>query len=148
MKSARWFDKLRHEAVHADRRPTYALEADVRYPLRRVRQAAFDVVFNKMVWRNKSSSRRDGVDLHSGISDDHTLIIRQHSSGAIMSQLFDPFGSYPISLHVHTPVPEGWLVTTGPYSMSGVGLEVQPEAAPAVESTAEEETGSTSSGRS
>lgn len=137
----RWFNKLRHEAVHADRRPTYALEADVRYPLRRVRQAAFDVVFNKMVWRNRSSTRRDGVDLHSGISDDHTLVIRQHSSGAIRSQLFDPFGSYPVNLHVNTPIPDGWLVTTGPYNMSSVNLEVQPETAPAVELRIDEENG-------
>jgi hypothetical protein len=51
--------KLRDPATHADVRRDFVLEADVRPVLRRMEQAAVDVLLNKAVWRNPDSDRRE-----------------------------------------------------------------------------------------
>jgi hypothetical protein len=55
---AAWAE-LRPLATHADRRPQFALEGDLRAPALRMQQAAYDVVFNKRTWRDRSIDRRD-----------------------------------------------------------------------------------------
>lgn len=54
----KWFTHLRHPLTHADRKSTFLLEADARPVIWRLQQAAYDVLFNKAVWRSKSVLRR------------------------------------------------------------------------------------------
>ncbi len=51
--------ELRDAAAHADVRQRFVVEADVRPVLARVKQAAYDVLFNKECWRNRTSVRRE-----------------------------------------------------------------------------------------
>ncbi|MDP8907988.1 MAG: hypothetical protein M3N47_02475 [Chloroflexota bacterium] len=53
-----WLSDLRHPATHADRRATFVLESDVRPFLARIEQAAWDVLLNKVTWRDSSTDRR------------------------------------------------------------------------------------------
>lgn len=55
----RWIE-LRQPATHADRRPYFVLERDVQPVVERMIQAAYDVLFNKKIWQDKS---REAVGL-------------------------------------------------------------------------------------
>jgi hypothetical protein len=51
--------RLRDPATHADMRTDFVLEAEVRPSLRRMEQAALDVLLNKTAWRDPDPRRRD-----------------------------------------------------------------------------------------
>lgn len=54
----KWFRVLRDSAPHADQRRTVVLEADARPVIDRMLQATYDVLLNKAVWHDPSSTRR------------------------------------------------------------------------------------------
>ena len=106
-----WVDGVRHPATHADQRTSFALEPDVRPYIDRIEQAAFDVLFNKAVWRDPSTSRRAVWRPVGGTVDaDHTLVLRQHSTPTTQSRLLDRWGEYPLDLGgiIRSPDPDWW----------------------------------------
>lgn len=105
----RWI-KLRDPAAHADARRNFVLEAEVQPSLRRMEQAAVDVLVNKANWRASDSERRDlwrptawtKNELGEGV-------VHLGTPGRLESQLLDQFGAYPTDLAgVLTRLPEGW----------------------------------------
>lgn len=55
----KWLVEVRHPATHADVRDEFFLDADVRPIIFRVQQAAYDVLMNKVNWRDASPTRRN-----------------------------------------------------------------------------------------
>ena len=102
--------KIRDAATHADVRSRFVVEADVRPHLARVRQAAYDVLFNKAHWRDPSTDRRELWTPNGwtrGPSSDVVMV--QHSTGRLEAQLLDQFGAYPTDLEAGlTSLPDGW----------------------------------------
>jgi hypothetical protein len=101
--------ELRDSATHADAREIFALDADIRPVLWRVEQAAYDVLFNKAVWRNRSSMRRE-LWMPDGwtSSSEGDVKARVRSTGSLVSQLLDQFGVYPTDLETVRVLPAGW----------------------------------------
>jgi len=103
-----WIIDVRHPLVHADRRPEFLVEADVRHLLPRVEQAAYDVVFNKEQWRSRSSGRRD-LWRPDGINRPEGPVIRQGATPTLRFQLLDSLGVYPFNAAAHmTEPPAEW----------------------------------------
>jgi hypothetical protein len=95
-----WLE-LRHGATHGDgkRAKRLVIEADVRPLIQRIKQAAFDVLFNKLDWGKASRSRRD---LWRPTASTHAptgkLCILQGSTVGFEFHLLDAFGVYPFDL--------------------------------------------------
>jgi len=112
-----WLD-LRDAATHADARRTFVVEADLRPVLRRVEQAAIDVILNKELWRHSNPGRRElwaPEAWTKNPSGDGVAIL--HAKGRVEGQLLDQFGAYPIDLaaDVLRRLPKGWwapIITT------------------------------------
>jgi hypothetical protein len=106
-----WVVDLRHPATHADRRPCFVLESDIRPVIQRVKQAAYDVLFNKAKWRDSSSERRKlWIPLAGTSSKSHDLFIVKGTAGIrLEAQLLDGFYSYPLDLSAGiNALPKGW----------------------------------------
>jgi hypothetical protein len=96
----RWLIALRHPATHADRRPEFVLEADIRPVVPRMLQAAYDVLFNKEVWRTPSTQRRSLWHPTSGTSGEFSdIYLTQGHPMQLEVEIFDEVGSYPMSLN-------------------------------------------------
>ena len=112
----KWLSELRHPATHADKREEFVLERDVRPVIRRIEQAAYDVLFNKAEWRSVSIKRRE-VWLPSAktvSANPPNLEVKEGSECVLESQLLDPFGSYPLDLSsCLSELPEGWWSKNG-----------------------------------
>lgn len=103
--------------THADQRSTFATEREVMTLIRRMEQAAYDVLFNKETWRDPSTARRSvwtpQVGLTSSAGTESKVFIGQHHdlSGEAPS---DWWGVLPIdfeSTYTDQPQsfwPQGW----------------------------------------
>jgi hypothetical protein len=93
-----WVD-ARPKAAHADHRPTFLLEGDVRPWINRMEEAAYDVLLNKAEWRAPSSDRRDVWRPVTGSMDGSSGIFVSLGAAASLSmQVLDGFRSYPLLL--------------------------------------------------
>jgi hypothetical protein len=54
-----WIIEKRDAATHADKRSSFVFSADLIDDIDRISQAAYDVLFNKTVWHDKSTTRRN-----------------------------------------------------------------------------------------
>jgi hypothetical protein len=106
----RWVE-LRQPATHADRRSYFVLERDVQPVVGRMTQAAYDVLFNKKSWRDKSTERRPAWSPATGTSDPGTsMFVVRGTAASIEFQFFDSFGAYPRNLQaaITERPPEWW----------------------------------------
>ncbi len=103
---------VRHGAIHGDLKitPNLILEADVRPIVRRMEQAAMDVLFNKRTWHDKSRERRLlWAPIGGDTSPDGDMVILQGAAPTLTCQLFDAFYAYPLDLNANlTSVPQEW----------------------------------------
>jgi hypothetical protein len=106
----RWLTVLRHPATHADRRAEFVLESDIRPVIPRMMQAAYDVLFNKVIWRTPSIKRRALWHPSTGTTGDSFGIYLTRGEPLHMEvELLDEVGSYPMSLDAGLPnIPEIW----------------------------------------
>jgi hypothetical protein len=104
-----WFDTLRNPATHADARPTFVLEGDVRPVIARMEQAAFDVLMNKEHWRDQTVDRR-AVWFPSGgtTNADNAVYMVKSTTGRLVSQLTDQWEVYPLDLEAQVRTPAEW----------------------------------------
>ncbi len=106
-----WLVRLRHPATHADVRPEFVLEGDIRPVIHRVEQAAYDVLLNKAKWRSPSAARRNAWTPVAGTSSPtkDLFVLRGTTPPPLESQMLDDFGSYPLDLSAGlSSLPEGW----------------------------------------
>jgi hypothetical protein len=106
-----WTETLRDPATHADVRPSFVVESETRPVIGRMRQAAYDVLFNKQSWRSPDTERRALWSPPAGTtSGSGNMFVVQGSTGiAMQHQLTDPFGEYPLDLSAGlSSLPDGW----------------------------------------
>lgn len=106
----RWF-VLRGPATHADRRPDFVLESDVRPILRRMEQAALDTLLNKKTWRTRSVDRRSLWEPTGWTKSARgNQVFKLGSTGRIGVQMLDQFGTFPTDLRrvVAGRLPPDW----------------------------------------
>jgi hypothetical protein len=93
-----WVD-LRGPATHADVRPEFALEGDVRHVIDRMEQAAYDVLLNKANWRSDDTNRREVWFPAAGtIGANQEGYIVMKDTTPLTSQILDQWGDYPLDL--------------------------------------------------
>lgn len=98
---------VRDPASHADLRRNFALEPDARPFLRRMEQAARDVLFNKETWRSPSLERRDAWMPTSWTSSEHgDGKVLLGTPGRVHATILDEFGVYPTDLRNVRRVPD------------------------------------------
>jgi hypothetical protein len=105
-----WMERLRPEAVHADRRDAFARAADAAPFLPRMEAAAYDVLLHKATWRDRSPTRRLLVDFMSvpgPASGDPVLLLR--AGATIMIDWLDPFGVYPTDWQMTAGLDANWV---------------------------------------
>jgi hypothetical protein len=110
---AHWFDVLRATSMHADRRPTYARSADVAPHLGRVEVAAYDVLFNKELWRDATASRRSALDIASGVQTNGTTVVLGPGA-SVQIPWMDPWSGYPIDHGARVALTPGWVWRSNP----------------------------------
>lgn len=105
---------LRDTTSHADRRPSFALQADTRPVVNRVEQAAYDVLFNKQTWRDPSVDRRNVLAPFCGSSDkDGGMFLTQGRPAKLNMQIVDGYHAYPCNLNAGIDnIPKHWLTDT------------------------------------
>lgn len=113
---ANWFNKLRAEIAHADRRESFARAPDVVRVIGRMEYAAYDVLLNKAVWRSASSARRDVARLAAGVASDLKTLRIQSPTAEIILPWIDPFGVFPVDFSLHMPEPDGILMRIPDYT--------------------------------
>jgi hypothetical protein len=105
-----WLEKLRAEAVHADRRPSYARSPDLEPFLPRMEFAGYDVLFNKSRWRDPSSRRTDRQQFISGVSSDRESAVLFHPGATLMVDWIDHWGVHPIDFDARMDgLDEAWI---------------------------------------
>jgi hypothetical protein len=104
----RWIQEVRHGLTHADEKNFFLLEADVRPVIRRVEQAARDVLLNKTTWRSPSSDRRTVWRPTASLTAKGLYVV-QHTGAEMVGQLLDDLGRYPRNMNGFlTAQPESW----------------------------------------
>jgi hypothetical protein len=111
-----WLGVLRDPATHADARPVFVLEADVRPVVGRIHQAAFDLLMNKENWRSADTARRELWRAPTGTTGmGNDIFATRGEALAITAQLMDPFDAYPMDLSaIMNPLPAGWWAPMPP----------------------------------
>lgn len=123
----RWFEHFRDRVTHADARPEVLLESDVRPVIDRMEQAAADILFNKAVWRNSGSERRELWRPFTGTTSSTNDIFLTKGKGAkFTGRILDEFGAFPLdfSAGVQSP-PSGWWPPESPSSTKAAGGSVE-----------------------
>jgi hypothetical protein len=86
----------RHRVAHADNKSRVMFDSDVYSLIPRVSQAALDIVFNKKIWRNKSTDRLEPTSLGTTFSgQEMRLTVGVYTAFNIITT--DLFGRFPVS---------------------------------------------------
>lgn len=106
----KWLIQIRHPATHSDRRRDIVLESDTRLVTYRMEQAAYDILFNKTIWRSSSSERRNLWDTATGtVGEGSSLFATRGKPASIGATFLDEFCSYQRNLDfILSPLPVGW----------------------------------------
>lgn len=62
-----WMIEKRHGATHADSRENFIFSSDLSKNIDRIKQLAYDVLFNKSTWHERSIDRRDLLKIEFGV---------------------------------------------------------------------------------
>ena len=104
--------QIRDPLTHADGKKSNEiyLDSDARKVVQRMEQAAYDVLFNKKVWHDKSRERREiWTPIAATTNDAHDLVVKQGSEPSIIFQVLDEFGVFPMNLNaILNPAPNEW----------------------------------------
>jgi hypothetical protein len=105
---------LRDTTSHADRRPTFALQADTRPVVNRAEQAAYDVLFNKATWRDPTLDRRNAFTAFCGSSDkEGGIFVTQGQPAKLDFPVVDGFHAYCLNANASiTNIPVHWITDT------------------------------------
>jgi hypothetical protein len=107
-----WLVKLRHPATHADKRDFFVLEGGIRPVVRRMKQAAYDVLLNKEQWRDPSTARRSvwKPDYGTDSADGKDIFVTKGRAATLEVQVLDEFSSYPMNLSapIEKVIPKDW----------------------------------------
>lgn len=111
---------VRDPLTHADGKKSNEifLDSDTRKYTQRMEQAAYDVLFNKKKWHDRSSERRQvWSPIAATTSPTGSLVIKQGSEPKFMFQLFDEFGVFPKNLNaiINDP-PNNWWCKMGDHN--------------------------------
>ena len=95
----RWIINLRDGATHADRRNNLIYESDAQNYILRMRQAAYDVLFNKSNWHDPSTTRRQAYIAPAGLLEDNTpyFTVKSPKFEGIC-KMRDPFDAFNLDL--------------------------------------------------
>lgn len=108
----KWLKDLRDPATHADGmyQTYFVLQSDIRPVIKRMEQAAYDVLMNKADWHNPSIKRREIWFPSAGTNSvGPDVFIVQGKDIELHFELLDEFGAYPSNLDARiTKMPDGW----------------------------------------
>ena len=105
-----WIIRLRDGSTHADQRNKFIFEPDMTKHIVRIRQAVYDVLFNKTIWNDSSITRRQVFSTPLGLLEDNTPFgVVGHPKFIGHVQLMDPYDVFPLDLTVKfNSFPENW----------------------------------------
>lgn len=104
-----WFLTLRSRLTHADRQDEYARSREVDPHLARMEVAAYDVLFNKMTWRDPDVSRRDpGLPLRGAIARDGAAVIAADGTN-VRGTWLDAHGTFALDFNATVDVGKDWF---------------------------------------
>lgn len=108
----RWVE-ARPKASHADHRPEFLLEADLRPWVQRMIEAGYEILLNKAVWQAPATGRRNLWRPTAGsLNAKSDLFVTESHDAMLHFQFLDGFGSYPLLLAgpIDALLPDGvWL---------------------------------------
>lgn len=107
-----WLTTLRGQTIHADERPTFARTGELRPHLGRLEVAAYDVLFNKKVWRSENTSRRQGVSILSAVKPDRRGVVLLSPAAELRMSWLDRFERYPTDFAMKVGVAAGHVWAT------------------------------------
>lgn len=72
-----WMVSIRHGATHADSRDNFVFSPDLNKDIERIKQLAYLVLFNKKVWHDQSTERRDLLKLKQGVTPGGLFMVQR-----------------------------------------------------------------------
>ena len=118
-----WIE-LRHPSSHADKlhTKTLAFERDTLPFVKRMEQAAYDVLFNKTKWHVFDTTRRKRYYATVSTTNGGNLpVIKRGKAAKITMQFLDIFGCYPLNMvKLNTLPAEWWYPPSKPFQLSGM----------------------------
>jgi len=106
-----WIYKYRHPATHADKKD-FILESDIRPIIPRIEQAAYEILFNKIKWRDPSTTKHSILEQDGGSKNGKEFFVKMKKEPAIDIQLLDHYEIYPVDSHGHLEFSKGWWMKT------------------------------------
>ena len=98
-----WID-ARDKSTHADKNP-FILLSETRKVIDRVELAAYDVLFNKAMWKDKGIDRCSiFAPVYYPLNNEDEVVIARGSAPRMDFQVFDGFHTYPLYLGKDLPV--------------------------------------------
>lgn len=92
-----WFNNLRARAIHGDKKKPMS-SLDIIQHTNNMKMAAYDVLFNKVEWKNSDMTRRKGIEFISGPN-----FITKGKDLKLKMMLMDDFGDLPINTDITMP---------------------------------------------
>lgn len=105
-----WLKKKRNLLSHAGQRGRYLVDAAISPVVGRVEQAAYDVLFNKELWRNSEVTRRKLWAPTIGTADAmNSVFLTKGEDATVHFQVFDRLGGFTADLNASlNTLPDGW----------------------------------------
>jgi len=72
-----WMVNTRHGATHADLRDNFVFSPDLTKDIERIKQLAYLVLFNKKVWHDQSTERRELLKLKLGVTPGGMFMVQR-----------------------------------------------------------------------
>jgi len=95
-----WIINLRDGSTHADKRNKLVYDPDVKKSIVRVRQTAYDVLFNKAKWHTPSTLRRKSYQAPMGLLEDNEpYVIEKNPISEGIVQVMDPYDVFPLDMN-------------------------------------------------
>jgi len=110
-----WLLTIRHPVTHADRLTPILLDSDVLPVIFRVKQAGYDVLLNKSIWHDASTSRRSTwrPAAWTEAADANTIYTAEgHSPFRLEVVMLDQFRAFSLDLQceIRESLPKSWWI--------------------------------------
>lgn len=112
---------IRHRLNHSNNKEGFLIDREIIHYIPRVEQAAYDILFNKKLWANKSLDRKDLFQFKKRIDKDNRAVVKTKSNEDIGLILYDETRTFPVSFMARfepNKIPkEWWYEGDGKYTL-------------------------------
>jgi hypothetical protein len=115
---------VRHRLNHSNSKEGFLIDREIIHQIPRIEQAAYDILFNKNDWGNKSLLRRDLFKFQRRVNKNNQVVLKPESTENISLIMYDETRTFPVSYMARfdpSKIPsEWWYEGDGKYTFSNM----------------------------